>query len=46
MVAYWDQAPESDPFYQAVKFSAEMNRWAALLSGGSVLCIGVRLFIR
>src|ERR1700730_7635670 len=29
MVNYWGSAPPTDPFYQAVKFSAEMNRWAA-----------------
>ncbi|HVA15090.1 MAG TPA: hypothetical protein VNF99_17720 [Stellaceae bacterium] len=46
MVAYWGQAPDSDPFFLAVKFSAEMNRWAAGFSGISALCIGLRLFIR
>jgi hypothetical protein len=45
MVPYWDQAPASDPFYSAVKFSAKMNRWAALLSGLSALCMGVKLFL-
>jgi hypothetical protein len=45
MVPYWDQVPESDPFYVAVKFSARMNRYAAGLSGLSALCIGVKLFV-
>ena len=43
---YWGHAPESDPFYQAVKFSATMNRYAAGFSGGSALCMGVGLIIR
>jgi hypothetical protein len=45
MMTYWDRTPESDPFYRAVKFSAEMNRWAAGLSGFSALCMGIKLFI-
>ncbi len=45
MVAYWDQTPDNDPFYQAVKFSAVMNRWAAAFSGASVLSMAARLFI-
>jgi hypothetical protein len=44
MVTYWDQAPAGDPFYSAIKFSAEMNRWAALLSGLSASCMGLKLF--
>ena len=46
MAMYWGHAPESDPFYQAVKFSATMNRYAAGFSGASVLCMGVGLIIR
>jgi hypothetical protein len=46
MVAYWDQAPEIDLFYVAVKFSAEMNRWAAGLSGLSASCMGIKLFFQ
>jgi hypothetical protein len=46
MATYWGHAPESDPFYQAVKFSATMNRWAAGFSGASALCMGVGLIIR
>jgi Na+/proline symporter len=46
MVAYFDQAPASDPFYQAVKFSAKMNQWAAGFSGASAFFMGLRLFIR
>ena len=40
MATYWGHAPESDPFYQAVKFSATMNRYAAGFSGASALCMG------
>jgi hypothetical protein len=43
MIAYWDQTPETDPFYVAVKFSAKMNRWAAGLSGASAFCMGMKL---
>jgi hypothetical protein len=32
---YWGHAPESDPFYQAVKFSATMNRWVSVVSGSA-----------
>jgi hypothetical protein len=45
MVSYWDKAPESDPFYGAVKFSAVTNRWAAGFSGASALSMAARLFI-
>jgi hypothetical protein len=44
MIGYFDQAPGSDPFYVAIKFSASMNRWAAGLSGLSALCMGAKLF--
>jgi hypothetical protein len=37
--------PESDPYCEAVKFSAVMNRWAAGFSGASVLSMAARLFI-
>jgi hypothetical protein len=30
MVAYYDKTPDTDPFYQAVRFSAFMNTIAAL----------------
>ena len=45
MVAYWDAAPPSDPFYKAVKFSARMNRWAANLSGIAALLAGIKPLI-
>jgi len=45
IVTYWGQAPAGDPFYSAVIFSAKMNRWAALLSGLSASCMGVKLFL-
>ena len=44
MAMYWDHAPVTDPFYRAVKFSAQMNRFAAGLSGLSALCMGVKVF--
>jgi hypothetical protein len=45
MVAHYDQTPASDPFYSAVRFSAVMNKWAALLSSLSALCMGLKLFV-
>jgi hypothetical protein len=45
LVAYWGKTPESDPYYEAVKFSAVMNRWAAGFSGASALSMAARLFI-
>jgi hypothetical protein len=46
MLTYWDSTPANDPFYQAVKFSAAMNKWAAVFSGASALCIGLELLVR
>jgi hypothetical protein len=46
MVTYWDSTPQNDPYYQAVKFSAEMNRWASGFSCISALCMGWKLFIK
>lgn len=46
MVSYLGPSnPPDDPFYQSVKFSAEMNTWGALFSGASALCMGVKGFI-
>lgn len=39
MTGYWGSTPESDAFFQAVKFSARMNKWAAIFSGISALCM-------
>jgi len=44
MLSYWDATPESDPFYNAVKFSARMNRWAAGFSGLSAMCMVIKHF--
>ncbi|KAA0578998.1 hypothetical protein FZ983_16880 [Azospirillum sp. B21] len=33
MVAYYDAAPPTDPFFQAMQRSARMNRWGAAFSG-------------
>jgi hypothetical protein len=46
MVSYWDRAPDTDPLYVALKFSALMNSWAAGLSGASALCMAIKLFLR
>jgi hypothetical protein len=45
LVTYWGSTPDADPFYNAVKFSAEMNKWAAGFSGLSALLMGIKLFI-
>ena len=45
MVDYWDSVPETDPFYLAVKFSAQMNKWAAIFSGLSALCVAVGIWL-
>jgi hypothetical protein len=45
MRMYWNSAPPDDPFYRSVRFSVVMNKWAALLSGLSALCMGVRLVL-
>ncbi len=45
MVAYWDRAPEGDPFYQAIIFSAVMDKWAAGFSGAAALCMAVKLIM-
>ena len=46
MVAYWDFTPENDPFFQAIKFSANMNAIAATLSGLSAVCMALKLFFQ
>jgi hypothetical protein len=46
IVSYWGQAPPTDPFYKAIKFSAAMNRWAAGLSGLSALSMALGLTFR
>ncbi len=45
MLSYWDRTPENDPFYIAIKFSARMNMYAAILSGLSALCLSIKLFL-
>jgi hypothetical protein len=46
MVSYWDRAPDTDPLYMALKFSALMNTWAAALTGASALAMAFKLFLR
>jgi hypothetical protein len=45
MIPYWDATPETDPFRVAIKFSARMNQWAAVLSGISALCMALKIMI-
>lgn len=45
MVTYWDATPDHDPFYKAVKFSAQMNRLAAAFSGLSALSVFIKFLI-
>jgi hypothetical protein len=44
MISYWDQVPENDPYYRAVKYSIRMNKWAATFSGLSALCAAAVTF--
>jgi hypothetical protein len=46
MVAYLDQTPQIDPFYQALIFSAQMNRWAAAFSFVSGVCLIASMALR
>ncbi len=46
MLTYWGGAPVDDPFYQSVRFSAAMNKWAAIFSCASAACMGVAGFNR
>lgn len=46
MVSYWERAPDTDPLYMALKFSALMNTWAAALTGASALAMALKLFLR
>jgi hypothetical protein len=43
ITTYWLHAPSNDPFYVAMKFSAQMNMWAAIFSGFSALCLFFRV---
>ena len=45
MVTYWNMTPDTDEFYQAVKFSASMNTRAAIFSGLSAAVLAVKLFL-
>jgi hypothetical protein len=44
MVTYLDGAPDTDPFYAAMKFSAFMNTIAALCSGVAAALCAIKLF--
>ena len=41
MVMYWDQAPDTDTFYQAMKFSSFMNMIASVFSGLSAALFAI-----
>ena len=45
MLSYWDQVPDTDPFYRAVRHSVKMNKWAAVFSGISALCAAASIFV-
>ena len=45
MLPYSTYIPETDPFRQAMVFSARMNAYAALCSCAAALVAAVRLFI-
>jgi hypothetical protein len=45
MLTYWGYTPETDPFRQAVVFSAKMNGYAALCSCAAAILAATRLFI-
>jgi hypothetical protein len=45
MIAYWDAAPQNDPLYMAIKFSARMNQWAAGLSGLSAVFMAIKIIV-
>ncbi len=45
MLTYWGFTPETDPFRQAIVFSAKMNGYAAICSGIGATVGAVRLFI-
>jgi hypothetical protein len=44
IVTYWGQAPETDPLYQVLKFSARMNMVASVFSGLSAASCSIKLF--
>ena len=41
--SYWDKVPKSDPFFQAIEYSAKINRIAALFSGLSAVAFAARI---
>ena len=45
MLTYWGFTPESDPFRQAIVFSAKMNGYAALCSFFGAILAAIRLFM-
>jgi hypothetical protein len=47
-VSYWggQGAPEGDPFFQALKSSASLNKSAAAYSCVSALCFGIKLLLQ
>jgi hypothetical protein len=46
MSMYWGTAPPTDPFFKALKFSAEMNTWAAGSSGLSASLMALKMVIQ
>jgi hypothetical protein len=46
MLFYFGSAPEVDPLYSALRFSAHMNTLAAVFSGLSASCMGISAWCR
>lgn len=46
MRQYWDAAPATDPFVQALQYGAQMNRTAAMCAGIAALSFGLSLAIQ
>lgn len=46
IVSYWDYAPNDDPFYAAMIYSARMNKYAAIFSGLSAMCMAAQTFCK
>jgi hypothetical protein len=44
IVTYWGQAPQADPFYQALQTSALRNAIAAFFSGLSAVLFTIKVF--
>jgi hypothetical protein len=41
MLAYWDRAPDTDPFFVAIQAGVRLNRWAAGFAALSAFSTGL-----